>query len=71
MKRTFTDGYDDLRDALRECVTACGELWDWAGGVDPCRYDHHGNCQEHSISNPCLVAEAGKALAKAKSVLDA
>jgi len=27
-----------------------------------CRKDHHGNCQEHYVDNPCLVYEAHKAL---------
>lgn len=25
---------------------------------DPCRFDHHGLCQSHFLSKPCLVAEA-------------
>jgi hypothetical protein len=30
---------------------------------DPCRLDHHGNCQTHSLGNPCNVAEAREFLA--------
>ena len=25
---------------------------------EPCRYDHHGNCQAHFVENPCCVADA-------------
>lgn len=25
---------------------------------EPCRLDHHGNCQAHNLSNPCDVARA-------------
>lgn len=27
-------------------------------GQSSCRYDHHGNCQEHYLGNPCEVAVA-------------
>jgi hypothetical protein len=33
---------------------------------EPCEYDHHGNCQTHNLGNPCGVAMAIKALAKAR-----
>jgi hypothetical protein len=33
---------------------------------EPCQYDHHGNCQAHNLGNPCGVAMAIKALAKAR-----
>ena len=29
---------------------------------DPCRFDHHGDCQEHGSSGPCQVAEARRLL---------
>jgi hypothetical protein len=32
-------------------------------GDDPCRYDHHGYCQEHYIEAECSVAKARAALA--------
>ena len=31
-------------------------------GDDPCRYDHHGYCQEHYIEAECSVAKARAAL---------
>jgi hypothetical protein len=38
--------------------------------ADPCRLDHHGNCQEHGWfhlnGDPCPVAEAQKLLGKVK-----
>jgi len=30
----------------------------WAGGDEPCHFDHHGTCQEHGSQPPCIVAEA-------------
>ena len=32
---------------------------------EPCRLDHHGYCQEHFLSQPCVVAAARAALAAA------
>jgi hypothetical protein len=33
-------------------------------GDEPCRFDHHGNCQTHGAAEPpCYVAEARAALA--------
>lgn len=48
----------DLRDLL-------SDLTDF--GVDPCRYDHHGHCQEHgwmATEPPCPYARAKKLLAQ-------
>lgn len=39
-----------LRLALRDLLDAIGD--------EPCRFDHHGYCQEHFISSPCEVATA-------------
>ena len=25
---------------------------------EPCRLDHHGNCQAHNLENPCTTARA-------------
>ncbi len=33
---------------------------------EPCWFDHHGNCQAHGINNPCEMAIARHAIAKAK-----
>lgn len=33
---------------------------------EPCRHDHHGNCQTHDLSNPCNMAEDRTIIAKAK-----
>lgn len=46
----------ELRALLEEFVDSCGE--------EPCRFDHHGFCQEHMSSPPCLVAEARKMLGR-------
>lgn len=29
---------------------------------EPCRFDHHGFCQEHGCDKPCLYAEIRKAI---------
>jgi hypothetical protein len=39
-----------LRFVLSKVLKGCGDT--------PCRFDHHGNCQEHFLENPCSVAEA-------------
>jgi hypothetical protein len=45
-----------------DMYVALGQLID----DEPCEYDHHGNCQTHNLGNPCGVAMAIKALAKAR-----
>lgn len=43
---------------LRPHLEALLEMQD-----EPCRFDHHGNCQAHYVEKPCRVAEARAALA--------
>lgn len=31
---------------------------------EPCRVDHHGNCQTHGHEQPCAVAEARRVLGR-------
>lgn len=45
---------EGLRAALERLV---------ADETEPCRLDHHGQCQEHKGDKPCSVAEARAALA--------
>jgi DNA repair ATPase RecN len=49
---------EKLRAALADLV-ACQ-------GNDPCRYDHHGYCQEHYIEADCSVKKARAALEETK-----
>lgn len=35
-------------------------------GDTPCRYDHHGYCQEHYLETECSVAKARTVLAEVK-----
>jgi hypothetical protein len=44
-----------LVDALAGLVACQGD--------DPCRYDHHGYCQEHYIEAECSVAKARAVIA--------
>lgn len=37
---------------------------------EPCRYDHAGYCQTHSVSKPCVMAAARTALAPAREVAE-
>lgn len=37
-------------EVLKNCV---GE-----DAMAPCRLDHHGNCQEHYVEQPCRIADA-------------
>ena len=46
-----------------------GELVEALEGLiddEPCRYDHHGYCQTHFITEPCEMAVARAALTKIK-----
>lgn len=52
-KRAF-ERVTALRLALRDLLDAIGD--------EPCRLDHHGNCQAHFLGNPCEVAAARTAL---------
>jgi hypothetical protein len=52
----------ELYAAAPDMYVALGQLID----DEPCEYDHHGNCQTHNLGNPCGVAMAIKALAKAR-----
>lgn len=45
---------DTQAAALRALLDAIGD--------EACRLDHHGNCQTHFVSRPCVVAEARSAL---------
>lgn len=47
---------DEELERLRELIR---ELHD----PDPCRFDHHGNCQAHDLGNPCAHARAQEILA--------
>ena len=33
---------------------------------EECRFDHHGNCQTHALSNPCNMQRARDIITKAK-----
>jgi hypothetical protein len=52
--------YDQLRAdlaALRQLLQDFADLHS-----APCRYDHHGNCQEHYLGKPCIIADAREVL---------
>ena len=46
-----------VRDKLRLRDTAQA-LLDAYAGETPCHLDHEGYCQEHAVSQPCVVAAA-------------
>jgi hypothetical protein len=43
-------------EAVRAALAAC--VADEVVGAEPCAPDHHGNCQTHTLHNPCEVAQA-------------
>lgn len=48
--------------AAPDLLAACKAALD----NSPCRLDHHGNCQEHSLGNPCEQKLLREAIAKAE-----
>lgn len=53
-------GWDRVDELRKELAEAKRLLHEFANDVHvgECRKDHHGNCQEHFVADPCLVAEA-------------
>lgn len=49
----LTEHRDELLEALRNFVDD-----------EPCCFDHHGYCQTHGVSQPCINEIAKKAIAK-------
>jgi len=71
--RAQRDAYSDAMHGLRgEVCRLSGELAELRRateyvlkGLGPCGgHDHHGNCQEHFVENPCRVAELRAVLAR-------
>ena len=54
------------RDALTGLARELAEALDRMTDDEPCRLDHHGYCQEHSLTAPCHTAVALGLLAKAR-----
>ena len=50
----FKEGYAILFAFAEVMMFLLGKLVD----DEPCRLDHHGNCQSHNLENPCSVARA-------------
>lgn len=51
---------------LKARITVLTEALENFIDEEPCVYDHHGNCQTHSCSNPCSMVIARQALAGTK-----
>ena len=51
MNRLLAD-FEAVRAALAACVA------DEVVGAEPCALDHQGDCQTHTLHNPCEVAQA-------------
>lgn len=51
-----------LADAAPDLLAALEAMID----NEPCRFDHHGNCQTHTLGNPCEMAAARAAIARAR-----
>ena len=50
-----------IRDTQSELLEALRGIID----DGPCRFDHHGNCRAHGPTQPCTMALARAALARA------
>jgi len=46
-------------ETIQALLTAAEAVLD----PEPCRYDHHGNCQAHNLGNPCEQAVLREAIA--------
>ena len=57
------DHIDGLTELARELAEALDRITD----DEPCRLDHHGYCQEHSLTAPCHTAIAISILAQARA----
>jgi hypothetical protein len=57
-----TEGLKRGRAPLQGLIDAARAFID----DDECEFDHHGYCQTHSVTKPCIVAELHKAIAVAK-----
>lgn len=53
---------DSVHDKLATLLTAAKSALD----PDPCRLDHHGYCQAHSLGNPCEQKLLREAIEKAE-----
>lgn len=53
---------DSLTDKTETLLEAAKAALD----PDPCRLDHHGNCQAHHLGNPCEQRLLREAIAKAE-----
>ncbi len=58
-------------DPVREAATALVAAAEAVVDDDPCWFDHNGNCQAHSISQPCTNAVLIGAIVNAKTALEA
>lgn len=47
----------DIADALGEALAVFID-------DEGCRFDHHGYCQNHGVTKPCMMVEARAALAR-------
>ncbi|HEV8639415.1 MAG TPA: hypothetical protein VG370_34840 [Chloroflexota bacterium] len=61
---------DDERTANARLIAAAPDLLAALRALlavddEPCRFDHHGYCQAHHVSAPCIVGQARAAVAKA------
>lgn len=52
-----------LRAVNAELATALRDILKWQG--DPCRINHHGECETHA-GGPCIIAEAAETLSRAE-----
>src|SRR5437868_4561971 len=53
---------EDVPTLLAKVRTLRTVLFRFVDGEDECSLDHHGNCQEHRLGNPCEVADARQLL---------